>query len=71
MVISHEVFGKSEILKKFLCEKEVLSFDRVMFLYLIVNFTHEKYTLPILVKWVNSNTCNTSLRIHVPVIHFK
>lgn len=50
MVISHEVFGKSEILKKFLCEKEVLSFDRVMFLYLIVNFTHEKYTLPILVK---------------------
>lgn len=26
MVISHEVFGKSEILKKFLCEKEVLSF---------------------------------------------
>lgn len=37
MVISHEVFGKSEILKKFLCEKEVLSIDRVMFLYLILH----------------------------------
>lgn len=66
MVISHEVFGKSEILKKFLCEKEVLSIDRVMFP--LFDFTHEKYTLTILVKWINSNT-KTSLRIHVPVIH--
>lgn len=36
MVILYEVFGKSEILKKFLCEKEVLFIDRVMFFYLIL-----------------------------------
>lgn len=70
MVILYEVFGKSEILKKFLCEKEVLFFDRVMFFYLIVNFIYEKYIFFILVKWVNFNI-NISLRIYVSVIYFK
>lgn len=70
MVILYEVFGKSEILKKFLCEKEVLFFDRVMFFYLIVNFIYEKYIFFILVKWVNFNI-NISLRIYVLVIYFK
>lgn len=70
MVILYEVFGKSEILKKFLCEKEVLFIDRVMFFYLIVNFIYEKYIFFILVKWVNFNI-NISLRIYVSVIYFK